>query len=86
MMRNQRKSRIGEVVSNKADKTIVVALNLLVKHPVYGKFMKKTTKLMAHDKNNICEIGDRVKIIESKPYSKRKRWSLVKIIEKSNKI
>lgn len=86
MIKKQRRSRIGEVVSNKADKTIVVALNLMVKHPVYGKFMKKTTKLMAHDKDNLCEIGDKVKIVESRPYSKRKSWKLNKIIEKTSKI
>jgi small subunit ribosomal protein S17 len=81
--RNLRKERIGVVVSNKMDKSITIAVNRKVKHPIYGKFIKKTTKLMAHDENNDCGIGDTVKIMETRPLSKNKRWRLVEIIERA---
>lgn len=81
--RNLRKTRIGKVVSNKMDKTIVVAVVDNVKHPLYGKIVKRTYKLKAHDENNECNIGDRVKVMETRPLSKDKRWRLVEIIEKA---
>ena len=74
---------MGRVVSNKMTKSITVAIERKVKHPIYGKFMKKTTKLMAHDENNECGIGDTVRIMETSPLSKNKRWRLVEIIEKA---
>lgn len=81
--RNLRKERIGRVVSNKMVKTITVAVERRVKHPTYGKFMAKTTKLMAHDEKNECNIGDTVRLSETRPLSKRKRWRLVEIIERA---
>ncbi len=81
--RNLRKTRIGKVVSNKMDKTITVAIEYNVKHPLYGKIVKKTYKLKAHDENNTCGIGDRVKVMETRPLSKQKRWRLVEIVEKA---
>jgi small subunit ribosomal protein S17 len=81
--RNNRKTRIGKVVSDKMDKTIVVAIETLVRHPLYGKSIKRTTKFKAHDENNECRIGDRVEIMETRPLSKDKRWRLVEIIEKA---
>ncbi len=81
--RNLRKTRTGLVVSNKMDKTIVVAIQDNVKHPLYSKIVKKTIKLKAHDENNECNIGDRVQIMETRPISKDKRWRLVGIIEKA---
>ncbi|MBE6659950.1 MAG: 30S ribosomal protein S17 [Ruminococcaceae bacterium] len=78
-----RKTRVGMVVSNKMDKTIVVAIEDNVKHPVYGKIIKRTLKVHAHDANNECTIGDRVEIMETRPLSKTKRWRLVQIIEKA---
>ena len=81
--RNLRKTRIGKVVSDKMDKTIVVAVENHVKHPLYGKIVKKTYKLKAHDENNECGIGDTVKVMETRPLSKDKRWRLVEIIEKA---
>ena len=83
MERNLRKTRTGKVVSNKMDKTIVVAVLDNVKHPLYGKIVKRTYKLKAHDENNECNIGDRVKVMETRPLSKDKRWRLVEIIEKA---
>ena len=80
--RGKRKTRIGKVVSNKMDKSIVVAIESRVAHPIYKKYYKKTTKLMAHDPNNECQIGDIVEIMETRPLSKRKRWRLVKILER----
>ena len=80
--RNERKTRIGEVVSNKMDKTIVVAYKSKVKHPIYGKTLNKTTKLMANDPENMCDIGDTVEIAETRPMSKNKNWRLVRIVEK----
>ena len=78
-----RKTRVGMVVSNKMDKTIVVAIEDNVKHPVYGKIIKRTLKVHAHDANNECSIGDRVEIMETRPLSKTKRWRLVEIVEKA---
>ena len=78
-----RKERIGKVVSNKMEKSIVVAVARKLKHPVYGKFVAQTTKFMAHDQNNDCGIGDMVRIKESRPLSKKKRWRLVEIIERA---
>lgn len=83
MERNLRKERIGLVVSNKMDKSITVAVQRKVKHPIYGKFVKKTTKFMAHDDANDCGIGDTVKIMEIRPLSKNKRWRLVEIVERA---
>ena len=77
MERNLRKTRVGKVVSNKMDKTIVVAVEDHVKHPLYNKIVKRTYKLKAHDENNECNIGDRVKVMETRPLSKDKRWRLV---------
>lgn len=81
--RNLRKVRIGKVVSDKMDKSIVVSVERKVKHPIYGKFLKKTTKFLAHDETNQCGIGDTVRIMETRPLSKNKRWRLVEIIEKA---
>lgn len=81
--RNLRKTRVGKVVSNKMDKTIVVAIVDSVQHPLYKKIIKRTTKLKAHDENNVCNIGDRVEIMETRPISKDKRWRLVKVIEQA---
>ena len=83
MERNLRKTRIGKVVSDKMDKTITVAIEDHVKHPLYGKIVKKTVKFKAHDERNECNIGDTVKIMETRPLSKDKRWRLVQIIEKA---
>lgn len=83
MERGLRKQRIGIVVSNKMDKTISVAIERRVPHPIYKKYFKKTTKLMAHDETNQCNIGDRVKIMETRPLSANKRWRLVEIVEKA---
>ena len=78
-----RKTRIGKVVSDKMDKTIVVAIQTSYKHPLYGKTMKRTFKLKAHDENNECQIGDTVKVMETRPLSKDKRWRLVEIMERA---
>ena len=83
MERNLRKTRSGKVVSDKMDKTVVVAIEDNVKHPLYNKIVKRTYKLKAHDENNECNIGDRVKVMETRPLSKDKRWRLVEIIEKA---
>ena len=81
--RNLRKTRVGKVIRDKMDKTIVVAVQDNVKHPLYGKIVKKTYKLKAHDENNECKVGDRVKVMETRPLSKDKRWRLVSIVEKA---
>lgn len=81
--RGYRKTRIGEVVSDKMDKTIVVAIKTKYRHPLYGKMVNKTTKFKAHDEENQCGIGDTVKIMETRPISKDKRWRLVEILEKA---
>ena len=81
--RNLRKTRVGMVVSDKMDKTVVVAIEDNVAHPVYGKIIKRTTKIHVHDENNECNIGDKVSVMETRPLSKTKRWRLVQIIEKA---
>jgi small subunit ribosomal protein S17 len=81
--RNLRKERTGVVVSNKMDKTIVIAVKTKVKHPIYGKFVNKTSKFFAHDEENTCGIGDTVRIMETRPLSKNKNWRLVEIIERA---
>jgi small subunit ribosomal protein S17 len=82
IVRNLRKTRTGVVTSNKMDKTITIAIERKVKHPLYGKFVKKTSKFHAHDENNECSIGDTVRIMETRPMSKLKRWRLVEVVEK----
>ena len=82
MERNLRKTRVGKVISNKMDKTIVVAVEDHVKHPLYNKIVKRTYKLKAHDENNECRKGDTVKVMETRPLSKDKRWRLVEVVEK----
>ena len=81
--RNLRKVMIGTVTSNKMDKTVVVSVETSVKHPIYGKIVKKTYKLKAHDEENQCQIGDKVKVMETRPLSKDKRWRLVEVVEKA---
>ena len=83
MERNLRKERVGVVVSNKMDKSIVVMIERKVKHPMYGKFVKKSSKFMAHDEKNECNIGDVVRIMETRPLSKNKCWRLVEIVERA---
>lgn len=83
MERNLRKERIGTVTSNKMDKSVVVSVERKVKHPKYGKFVKKTTKFVAHDEKNECGVGDTVKIMETRPLSKTKCWRLVEVIERA---
>ena len=81
--RNLRKEKVGKVVSNKMQKSITISVNRKVKHPIYGKFVNKTTKFMAHDEKNEAGIGDTVRIMETRPLSKSKRWRLVEILEKA---
>ena len=81
--RNLRKTRVGRVVSDKMDKTVVVAIVDTVKHPLYKKIVKRTVRLKAHDENNACKVGDRVEVMETRPLSKDKRWRVVEIIEKA---
>ena len=81
--RNLRKTRVGVVVSNKMDKTIVVAIKDNVQHPLYKKIIKRTVKLNAHDENTVCNIGDKVEVMETRPLSKDKRWRLVNVLEKA---
>ena len=83
MERNLRKTRVGKVVSDKMDKTVVVAIADNVKHPLYKKIIKRTVRLKAHDENNACGIGDRVLVMETRPPSKDKRWRVVEIVEKA---
>jgi small subunit ribosomal protein S17 len=83
MLRNRRKEKVGRVTSNKSEKTITVIVDYKVIHPVYGKFLKTTTKFMAHDEESACSIGDLVRIMETRPLSKQKRWRLVEIIERA---
>ena len=83
MDRNLRKERIGVVASNKMDKSIVVSIERRVKHPLYGKFVKKTSRFIAHDEKNSCNEGDTLRIMETRPLSKRKNWRLVEIIERA---
>ena len=81
--RNLRKERVGKVVSNKMDKSCVITVERKVKHPMYGKFMTKTTKLMVHDETNQAGIGDTIRVMETRPLSKNKRWRVVEILEKA---
>lgn len=81
--RNTRRERIGVVVSNSMEKSIVITVKQKVKHPIYGKFVNKTTRFMAHDEENTCNVGDTVKISETRPLSKNKRWRLIEIIERA---
>jgi small subunit ribosomal protein S17 len=81
--RTLRKTRVGVVVSNKMQKTITVAIERKVPHTIYKKYFKKTTKLMAHDEQNVCKIGDKVKIMETRPLSSKKRWRLVEVVDKA---
>ena len=83
MERNLRKTRVGLVTSDKMDKTIVVSVTDNVKHPLYGKIVKRTYKLKAHDEENVCQIGDKVKVMETRPLSKDKRWRVVEVVEKA---
>jgi len=83
MERGRRKIRTGKVISDKMDKTVVVSITTLVKHPLYGRFVKKTKKFKAHDENNECGIGDTIEIMETRPLSKDKRWRFTKMIEKA---
>ncbi len=83
MERGNRKTKVGKVVSNKMEKSIVVAVERQVKHPIYGKFYRKTSKFMAHDEENAANIGDRVLIMETRPLSRKKRWRLVEIVERA---
>jgi small subunit ribosomal protein S17 len=83
MERNTRRERVGVVVSNKMEKSIVVAVKRKVKHPIYGKFVNKTTSFVAHDNENACNIGDTVKICETRPLSKTKNWRLIEIVERA---
>lgn len=83
MLRNRRKEKVGRVTSNKAHKTITVVMDTKAIHPVYGKFVKIATKYMAHDEDNTCSIGDLVRIMETRPLSKKKRWRLVEVIERA---
>lgn len=83
MLRKHRKERTGKVISNKSDKTITVLVERKIKHPLYGKFLTKSKKFMAHDAENVCNEGDRVKIMETRPLSKKKRWRLIEILEKA---
>mgnify|MGYP006307261643 CR=1 FL=1 len=82
-LRNTRRERVGVVVSNHMEKSIVIAVKQKIKHPIYGKFVNKTSKFMAHDEENSCNVGDKVKISETRPLSKNKRWRLVEIIERA---
>lgn len=81
--RNERKTRVGLVASNKMDKTISVTIERRLQHPIYGKYVKKSKKLIAHDENNECQIGDLVRIMETRPLSRRKRWRLISVLEKA---
>ena len=81
--RNRRKSKVGVVVSDKMDKTVVVAIEDFVRHPLYGKVVKRTKKLKVHDENNECNVGDKIRIMETRPLSKDKRWRLVGVVEKA---
>ena len=83
MERNLRKTRTGKVTSNKMDKTIVVKVETAVRHPIYKKIVKRTYKLKAHDEENVCQIGDKVKVMETRPLSKDKRWRVVEVLEKA---
>lgn len=84
--RGQRKVRVGRVVSDKMDKTVVVAVETFVRHPLYGKVVRRTKKFKAHDENNACRVGDKVRIMETRPLSKEKRWRVVEILERAEQL
>lgn len=84
--RGQRKVRVGRIVSNKMDKTVVVAVDRLVKHPLYGRYIKRTTKLMAHDEDRACQMGDVVRVVETRPLSKQKRWRLLEVVRRAEQV
>lgn len=84
--RAQRKSRIGRVTSNKMDKTIVVSVDRRIKHPLYGRYIKRSTSLMAHDDENTCQAGDVVRVVETRPLSKQKRWRVVEVVERADQV
>lgn len=84
--RNIRKLQVGKVVSNKMDKTVVVAIETLVRHPLYGKIVKSTKKFKAHDEENQCRVGDKVRVMETRPLSKEKRWRVIEILEREQQI
>lgn len=84
--RNMRKVQVGRVVSDKMDKTVVVAIETLVRHPLYGKIVKRTKKFKAHDEENTCRVGDKVRVMETRPLSKEKRWRVVEILEREQQI
>jgi len=84
--RNNRKTQTGKVVSDKMDKTVVVAIETLVRHPLYGKIIKRTRKFKAHDAENACRLGDKVRVMETRPLSKEKRWRVVEILEREHQI
>lgn len=84
--RNMRKLQVGKVVSNKMDKTVVVAIETLVRHPLYGKIVKSTKKFKAHDEENQCRVGDKVRVMETRPLSKEKRWRVIEILEREQQI
>ena len=84
--RGMRKEQIGKVVSNKMDKTVVVAIETLVRHPLYGKIVKRTKKFKAHDEENSCRVGDKVRVMETRPLSKEKRWRVIEILEREQQI
>ncbi|MHB9093878.1 MAG: 30S ribosomal protein S17 [Eubacteriales bacterium] len=84
--RNMRKIQVGKVVSSKMDKTVVIATETLVRHPLYGKIVKKTKKFKAHDEENTCRVGDKVRVMETRPLSKEKRWRVVEILEREQQI
>lgn len=86
MERGLRKTRIGKVVSDKMDKTVVVAVESVVRHPLYGKTMRRTTKFKAHDETNQCRVGDKVEIMETRPLSKEKRWRVTNVLEKAEQV
>ncbi len=81
--RGQRKVRMGRVLSNKMDKTVVVSVDRRIKHPLYGRYIKRSTKLMAHDGDNTCQTGDLVRVVETRPLSKQKRWRVVEVVERA---
>ncbi|MGB3941916.1 MAG: 30S ribosomal protein S17 [Candidatus Manganitrophaceae bacterium] len=85
-MQKKRKEYVGQVISDKMDKTVVIAIDRMVKDPQYKKFLRRTTKFKAHDEKNECHVGDRVKVIETRPLSKEKRWSILEILERAKEI
>ena len=84
--RGQRKIRVGRVVSNNMEKTVVIAVDRLVQHPLYGRYIRRTTKLMAHDEDRACQIGDVVRVMETRPLSKQKRWRLLDIVKRAEQV